>query len=74
MTYTTNFDCISCVIFWIYIIHILTVHGFAQASYDVVEGERLDTTFELNVKGTTTFPDIFTILGGIISESGTASE
>ena len=32
-----------------------TVHGFLQAEYDVDEDERLDTVFQLNVKGTTQF-------------------
>ena len=55
-------------------IHTHTVHGFAQASYDVIEEERLDTTFGINVKGTTGFPNGFTILGEIVSEPGTARE
>ena len=48
-----------------------TVHGFANASYAVEEGEILDTTFELNVKGTTSLALV--ILGTITSERGTAS-
>ena len=32
------------------------VHGFVNVNYDVVEDERLDTTFRLNVKGMTNFP------------------
>ena len=32
-----------------------TVHGFIQAEYDVDENERLNTMFQLNVKGTTQF-------------------
>ena len=32
------------------------VHGFVNAKYDVVEDERLDTIFQLNVKGMTNFP------------------
>ena len=31
------------------------VHGFVNVNYDVVEDERLDTTFRLNVKGMTLF-------------------
>ena len=50
-----------------------TVHGFANASYDVEEGELLETTFELNVKGTT-FIILLFILGTITQEAGTASE
>jgi hypothetical protein len=46
------------------------VHGFASTSYDVEEGERLDTTFGLNVKGTTSLPLV--ILGIITLETGTA--
>ena len=51
-----------------------TVHGFANASYDVEEGGVLDTTFELNVKRTTSLPLV--LMGNITSESetGTASE
>ena len=55
-------------------IHAHTVHGFAQASYEVEEGRRLDTTFGLNIKGTSTFPNGFAILGDIVSEPGTARE
>ena len=36
--------------------YIFAVHGFARASYEVVEGKRLDTAFELNVKGVTHYP------------------
>ena len=49
------------------------VHGFASASYDVIEGEQLNTTFQRNVKGTTNLP-ILNILGTISSKTGTASE
>ena len=48
-----------------------TVHGFAQASYDVVEGERLDTMFGLNVKGSTNLSAL-DITGAVTSETGTA--
>ena len=54
--------------------HTHAVHGFAQASYEVEEGQRLDTTFGVNVKGTSTFPNGFAILGDIVSEPGTAGE
>ena len=40
------------------------VHGFVNATYFVVEDERLDTTFRLNVKGMTNFP--ITISGMLI--------
>ena len=51
---------------------LFTVHGFANASYDVKEGGFLNTTFKLNVKGTTSLALV--ILGTITSEAGTASE
>ena len=51
---------------------VCTVHGFASTSYGVEEGERLDTKFGLNVKGTTSLPLV--ILGTITLEAGTASE
>ena len=51
------------------------VHGFAQAVYTVMEEERLDTRFQLNVKGTTNFPGLMNIQGTITSVAGgTASE
>ena len=42
--------------------------------YDVGEGDRLDTDFRLNVKGTTAFPSL--IIGGTITAevAGTASK
>ena len=49
-----------------------TVHGFANASYDVEEGGVLDTLFELNVTGTTSLPLV--LMGNVTSEMGTASE
>ena len=52
--------------------HHSTVHGFANASYAVVEDKRLDTTFSLNVKGETNLP--LMISGAITSEADTASE
>ena len=52
-----------------------TVHGFLQAEYDVDEDERLDTVFQLNVKGTTQFGSALVVIGTIIAEAdGTASE
>ena len=51
---------------------LLTVHGFARAYYDVIEEDKLETTFGLNVKGETSLPLI--ISGVITLEAGTASE
>ncbi|CAI8002445.1 hypothetical protein GBAR_LOCUS3394 [Geodia barretti] len=49
------------------------VHGFAQAAYDVVEDERLDTMFQLNVKGTTQFGGALVVAGVITATAdGTA--
>ena len=50
------------------------VHGFVNATYDVVEGRILDTFFKLNVKGETellnfSFFGVITAVGG-----GTSSE
>ena len=50
-----------------------TVHGFTNASYDVMEGGILQTTFQLNVKGNTLLQTL-PILGTITSEQGTASK
>ena len=56
-----------------------TVHGFENAWYNVTEREegeqavgkdRLDTTFKLNVKGTTIFGAALTLIGHITSEAG----
>ena len=52
-----------------------TVHGFLQEEYDVDEDERLDTMFQLNVKGTTQFGSALVVIGTITAEAdGTASE
>ena len=59
-------------IFHITLSLLCTVHGFASIFYDVEEGEILDTTFGLNVKGITSLPLV--ILGTITLEAGTASE
>ena len=54
---------------------IVSVHGFANATYNVVEGERLNTFFELNVKGETPFGGALVVAGTITTASGgTASE
>ena len=46
---------------------VCTVHGFAYASYDVEEGNRLETIFEVNVKGETNLTILS--LSGIISSA-----
>ena len=55
-----------------------TVHGFENARYAVTEREeteaaegqdRVDTTFKLNVKGTTNFGSL-TLIGDITSKAG----
>ena len=51
---------------------LFTVHGFINASYDVSEGERIDTVFGLNVKGEATQAPL--IKGEISVEAGTARE
>ena len=52
-----------------------TVHGFLQAEYDVDEDERLDTVFQLNVKGTTSFGSALIITGVVTTTAdGTASK
>ncbi|CAI8047950.1 hypothetical protein GBAR_LOCUS26509, partial [Geodia barretti] len=51
------------------------VHGFRQSKYDVVEGGRLDTRFQLNVKGTTQFGGGLVVPGLITTAAdGTASK
>ena len=53
------------------------VHGFDSTMYVVEEGQRLDTTLVLNVKGTTVvYQQIgFNFAGTILSEAaGSASE
>ena len=51
----------------------IVVHGFVNATYNVVEGGILDTLFQLNVKGMTAFFDLF-VEGTITSEAdGSAS-
>ena len=63
---------------WYHYIHssafisLCAVHGFASASYDVIEDTNLAITFFLNVKGNTTFqfPDLF---GRITSQAGGTS-
>ena len=48
---------------------VYTVHGFANAFYDMEEGERLDMVFKVNVKGTTGFPGLL-LAGNITSAAG----
>ena len=56
-----------------------TVHGFENAQYSVREREdeeealgqdRVDTTFKLNVKGTTNFGASLLLIGRITAEAG----
>ncbi|CAI8047959.1 hypothetical protein GBAR_LOCUS26511, partial [Geodia barretti] len=50
------------------------VHGFLHTEYDVEEDERLDTRFQLNVKGTTQFGGALVVPGLITAAAdGTAS-
>ena len=54
---------------------LILVHGFRQAVYDVVEGNRLFTDFDLNVKGKTAFAGLLVIEGDIDAVAdGTASK
>lgn len=46
------------------------VHGFLREVYDVVEGERLDTRFQLNVKGMTRFGSVLNVGGNITVVEG----
>ena len=48
------------------------VHGFRNVSFNVIEGETLDTSFGLNVKGVTRFPSLV-LSGDIHVEEDTAS-
>ena len=51
-----------------------SVHGFLQAEYNVDEDERLDTMFQLNVKGTTQFGSALVVNGEVTATAaGTAS-
>ena len=54
---------------------LFAVHGFLQATYDVDEDARLDTMFQLNVKGMTSLSTL-TVTGTITAATdpdGTAS-
>ena len=46
------------------------VHGFLRVAYSVSEGDRLDASFQLNVKGTTQFGDALVLTGLIKGDSG----
>ena len=51
------------------------VHGFLLAEYHVQENQRLDTIFQLDVKGETQFGDALLVSGTITSApDGTASK
>ena len=49
-----------------------TVHGFENVFYEVEElgQDRVDTTFKMNVKGTTHFGAALSLIGRITSEAG----
>ena len=47
------------------------VHGFAKAFDNVTEGDSLNTTFSLNVKGTTRLQSV-NVTGMVTSQSDTA--
>ena len=47
------------------------VHGFLNATYWVLEAERVDTMFRTNVKGMTSFANV-PLLGTIMAISKTA--
>ena len=56
------------------ILFILSVHGFLQVEYNVVEDNRLDTMFQLNVKGMTQFGSALVVSGQITAAAdGTSS-
>ena len=47
------------------------VHGFLNATYDVLESERVDTIFRANVKGMTSLM-VLPLLGEIVANSTSA--
>ena len=54
---------------------IVAVHGFTNTTYNVVEGDRLHTHFQFNVKGETALGGALVFSGRITTASGgTASE
>jgi hypothetical protein len=60
---------------WLTALFLCSVHGFVQAAYDVVEDQRLDTMFQLNVKGMTQFGVAFVVAGLITTTAdGTAGK
>ena len=60
---------------WLTALFLCSVHGFVQAAYDVVEDQRLDTMFQLNVKGMTQFGVAFVVAGLITATAdGTAGK
>ena len=52
------------------------MHGFRQAVYELIEGERVIAVFDLNIKGMTTNDAISRIVVGTIEAvlDGTASK
>ena len=73
-----NISSASCLlnftVFWLekLLVFLSAVHGFLHPIYEVIEQHRLDTVFQLNVKGTSPSPPM--MLGDIILERGTAGE
>ena len=51
----------------------VSVHGFNRKTYTLVEGEQLNITFDLEVKGQTIFPSL-DVGGRVTSEADTAGE
>ena len=86
LSFSSGGVCIRCIgvllSFSLYNYHSLTtfcslfsVHGFTRARYQVVEGERVDVSFQLNVKGTSQFESSLNIRGEVTaSADGTASK
>ena len=49
------------------------VHGFSNVSYTVTEGEELDVTFQINVKGTSRFY-LLSFNGNLLTRNDSASK
>ena len=54
------------------IIRISLVHGFTRDSYEVVEGETITVTLDINLKGRTAFP--FLQINGVITSDNTTGK
>ena len=83
LSFSSGGVCIRCIgVLYHSLYHSLTtfcslfsVHGFTRARYQVVEGERVDVSFQLNVKGTSQFESSLNIRGEVTaSADGTASK